>query len=448
MVVIKEEKEKEKPLFFFFHISFTTHMKKLYEPRRGFQSRHHNVYIIARNAVIAFLVRILIGIAKGIARKKWQSSVLTIIEREFFSLNPPKWAVVVAGLSTFRLLVNGMKLINSRTSCIPPKVIPFASGCLCSLPALVMNSSTRTELALYAFVRAMHTFFLRWIYPSLPQVLRRFQHYDVLLMCLSSSQISYAALYAQSTLPPTYISFLMRASMCDPRFVRGHASYMRQHMTPDLVSVSLEKNLPLLAERTKQAENQLCSFIHEGFSCNTWVLYFVWQNMLKMGIPLYGPLRVMTVLVFDRKRLLSNPFRTIWKSIRSVLTSSLFLALYSGCFVRSACYSLQHGGKGGKLSSLLSFFAGVSTLLEPKPRRMDLTLYCLTYSIRSFFLTQNRLGRLPYPKSSFLFFVYVVSMGYMFFEYDEEADLLNHRVREAFRRLLGERRKKELAISS
>lgn len=432
----------------FFAYCFSTVMDLIRKKYKKIQSRHHNAFIIARNAVVAFLVRILIGIAKGIARKRWQSSVLTILEREFFSLNPPKWAVVVAGLSTFRLLVNGMKMFNSKTCLIPPKVIPFASGCLCSLPALVMNSSTRTELALYAFVRALHTFFLRWIYPSLPYVFRRFKHYDVLLMCLSSSQISYAALYAQSTLPPTYISFLMRASMCDPRFVRGHASYMRQHVTPDLVAVSLEKNLPLLAERTKQAEDQLCSFIHEGFSCNTWVMYFVWQNMLKMGIPLYGPLRMMTVLVFDRHRLVSNPLRTLWKSIRSVLTSSLFLALYSGCFVRSACYSLQHGGKGGKLSSLLSFFAGVSTLLEPKSRRMDLTLYCLTYSIRSFFLTQNRLGRLPYPKSSFLFFVYVVSMGYMFFEYEEEPDLLNHRVREAFRKVLGERRRKEPITSN
>lgn len=415
--------------------------------KKSFRVRHHSAYIIARNAAVGFLVRILIGIAKRVARKGLQSSVLAILEREFFSLNPCKWAIVVSGISTFRLLNNILKEVSSTFCSTPPKIIPFVSGCICSLPALVMNSSTRTELALYAFVRAMHTFFLRFIYPSLPQVFRSFNHYDVLLMCLSSSQISYAALYAQSTLPPTYISFLMRASMCDPRFVRGHASYMRRHVTPDLVAVSLEKNLPLLVERSKLAENQLCRFTHEGYTCNTWVMHFVWQNILKMGIPLYGPLRVMTVLVFDRQRLLSNPLRTIWKSIRSVFTSSLFLALYSGCFVRSACYSLQHGGQGGKLSSLLSFFAGVSTLLEPKSRRMDLTLYCLTYSIRSFFLTQNRLGRLPYPKSSFLFFLYVVSMGYMFFEYEHEPDLLNHRVRDAFRRLLGERRRKETIVN-
>lgn len=408
---------------------------------RSARSLRHNAKMIIRNSVLALLIRVLVGIAKGLARKGLTKAFLKHIEREIFSLNPPKWAVVVAGLSSFRLLVELLETFSARVYHIPKKPIPFVSGCICALPALVMNRETQTELALYASVRALHTFILRFIFPFLPKFLQNFNHYDVLLMCLSSSQISYAALFAQSTLPAGYLSFVMRASMYDDRFIRGHASYMRRHISPDLVAVSLEKNWPLLAERTRETEAQLCNFVHEGFTCNTWALHFVWQNVLKMGIPLYAPLRIITVLVFDRKRLFANPARVISKSIRSVLTSSLFLGLYIACFIRSGCYSLQHGGEGGKLSSLLSFFAGTSTLLEPKGRRMDLALYCLTFSLRSFLLTQNRLGRLPYPKYWFLFLVYVVSMGYMFFEYEEEPDLLNRRVRDAFRKMLGEKRK-------
>eukprot|EP00796_Vickermania_ingenoplastis_P012552 gene12552-8601_t len=419
------------------HIDMSSVDQQAVAPHRRFRTIKHTVKIIARNALVAVVIRVLFGVAKALARKGLSKAFLKSVEREIFSLNPPKWACVVAGISSFRLTVELMEAFSSKVYHIPKKPIPFVCGCICALPALVMNNSTRTELALYAFVRALHTFELRFIFPHLPRPMRSFQHYDVLLMCLCSSQISYGALFAQSTLPPSYVSFLMRASLYDDRFVRGHASYMRSHITPDLVAVSLEKNWPLLAERTKESEAQLCKFVHEGYSCNTWALNFVWQNILKMGIPLYGPLRVMSVLVFDRKRLLSDPIRVLKRSVWSVGRSSLFLGLYIACFIRSSCYALQHGGRGGKLSSLLSFFAGFSTLLEPKGRRMDLALYCLTFSLRSFMLTQYRLGRLPYPRSWFLFLLYVVSMGYMFFEYEEEPDLLNHRVRDAFRKLLG-----------
>lgn len=413
-------------------------------PKKKFRSLRHNVRIIVRNAVVAFFFRILFGIIKGLMRKGVSRAFLTAVEREIFSLNPPKWAVVVAGFSSFRLISEVLETFSSRVTRLPKKLIPFASGCICSLPALVMNGETRTELALYALVRALHTFHLRFIFPLLPKFFKEFQHYDVLLMCMSSSQICYGTLYAQSTFPPGYLSFLMRASMHDDRFIRGCASFMRRHVTPELVEFSLEKKWPvLLRERTALSQNQLCNYAHEGFSCNTWALYFIWKSVLTMGIPLYAPLTVMKIIVFGRKKLLANPLLTVAKSIRSILTSSLFLGLYIACFTRSACYCLQHGSQGGKLAALLSFFAGMSTLLEPKSRRIDLSFYCLTFSLRSFILTQNRLGRLPYPKQWFLLLIYLVSMGYMFFEYEEEPDLLNSRVRDAFQKLLGERRKKD-----
>lgn len=407
---------------------------------KKYRSIRHYIVIILRNTAAAFIIRILVGVVKSLTRKGISRAFLVGVEREIFSLNPPKWAAIIGGLSSFRLCVKLLELFSSRVVSIHEKSIPFLSGCICSLPAMVMNRSTRTELALYALVRALHTFVLRFIFPFLPECVRNFSHYDVLLMCMSSSQISYGAYYAQSTLPANYLSFLMRASLYDDRFVRGYASYMRHHVSPDLVAISLENNWPLLAERTKETENQLCTYAHAGYSCNTWALYFIGQNILKLGIPLYAPLRLVSVLLFDRRNLIRRPLRSLMRSVQSVLTSSLFLALYVACFIRGGCYSLQHGGRGGKLSSLVSFFAGLTSLLEPKSRRMDLSLYCFTFSLRSFVLTQNRLGRLPYPKDWFLFLVYIFSMGYMFFEYNEEPDLLNPRVRDSFKFLLGERR--------
>lgn len=402
-------------------------------------SAGHTFRVVLRNSIYAALGRVLVGIVKLLVKKGFSKAFLRRLPGEVFSLNPLKWAAVFGGFSSFRFVMQTVTRVGQLVH-LPEKAAALISGCLCSAPVLVMNNETRTELCLYALVRALHTFALRFVLPLLPTWAQKFEHYDVALMCLSSVQISYGCLFFPSTLPASYQAFLVKAAMYDERCIRSNCSYMQGNgLIPDVVSICWERNLPLPTGSDSDVEKLLCFFAHKHYSCNGWAWRFILQNMLSMGLPLYGPLKVVATVAMHRKRLLANPKRVIVRGLRSVFLSSLFLALYTATIIRSCCFCVHHGIKGAAKVSAVCSLAGLATLLEPKGRRMDLALYCGMYALRSFVLTQNRLGRLPYPRNSLIVSVYLLSMSFLFYEYEEEPRLLNGRVRSAFRMLLGEK---------
>ncbi|EPY28289.1 hypothetical protein STCU_05190 [Strigomonas culicis] len=401
-------------------------------------SKRHTLRIALRNGLYAAIGRILIGILKQLAKKGLSRAFLQRVRGEVLSLDPIKWAFVFGGFSCYRLCVQLLTRLADALR-LPHKSVSFFSGCICSLPALVMNKTTRTELSLYMFVRAAHAFALRFVLPRLPLSLQRFDHYDTLLMCLSSVQICYGCMFAPFTMPPSYQNFLSQASTYDRRFFRAYIGYMRGHTAPEMVDLSVEKGWELFNGHSQESVNRLCEYTHKGYTCNGWILHFIPINMLRVGIPLYGPLKFFMLVTGGQKKLRQHPTTTLLRALKSVLTSALFLALYVSIFIRSACFSIHMGYRGGLRTSLLGSLAGLATLLEPKGRRMDLALYCAMYALRSFLLTQNRLGHLPYPRHWFVFSTYLASMGFMLYEYEEEPKLLNPRVRSAMKLLLGER---------
>lgn len=397
----------------------------------------HTLKVVIRNSIYAAIGRILIGIVKALVKRGISRAFLARIPSEFLSLDPLKWAAVFGGFSSFRFCVQTLLRLLKPFG-LSGKFASLLAGCICATPALVMNKETRTELCLYLFVRSAHTFSLRYLLPRMPRQLQDFRHYDVLLMCISSAQIAYGCLFNPNTLPKSYQGFLNRASTYQEKLIRGHSGFCRERLVPDLVDYCWTRKLPLIQDFGQKGADTLCRVTHGRYSCNTWALVFVFKNMLAMGIPLYGPLRLVSMLAFQRKRLFSNPASTIAHNVRSMLISALFLALYVAVILRSACFGVQHRGGGTKTVTALCSLAGLATLLEPKGRRMDLALYCSMYALRSFLLTQNLRGRLPYPRHWFVCSVYLLSVGFIFYEYEEEPRLLDRRVRTALRLLLGE----------
>ncbi|KPA78526.1 hypothetical protein ABB37_06132 [Leptomonas pyrrhocoris] len=414
-------------------------------------SFNHTLKVVLRNSLYAAIGRILVGIVKGLVKRGLTRAFLARVPSEFFSLDPLKWAAVFGGFSSFRFCFQTLQRILNPLG-VSEKFAALLSGCICATPAYVMNRETRTELCLYLFVRSAHTFCLRYVLPHMPKFMREFRHYDVLLMCMSSAQISYGCLFNPDTLPKSYQGFLVRASTYQEKLIRGHSGFARKRLVPDLVDYCWSRNLPIIKDFGQTGSDVLCKLTHGNHSCNTWALLFILRNMLVMGIPLYGPLRLVTMLGFQRKRLLSHPVSTIARNLRSMLVSAFFLATYVAVIIRSACLGVQRRGGGVKMVTALCSLAGLATLLEPKGRRMDLALYCSMYALRSFVLTQNLRGRLPYPRHWFVCSVYVLSVGFIFYEYEEEPKLLDRRVRSALRLLLGEQApvasKKETATSA
>ncbi|GET87762.1 hypothetical protein, conserved [Leishmania tarentolae] len=399
--------------------------------------------IVIRNSIYASIGRILVGIVKALVRHGLSKAFLTRVSSEFFSLDPLKWAAVFGGFSSFRFCLQILLRILTPFG-VSEKFVSLLAGCTIATPALVMNKETRTELCLYLFVRSAHTFSLRYFLPRMPRMFQEFHYYDVALMCLSSAQIAYGCLFNPNTLPKSYQGFLNRASTYPEKLIRGHSGFCREVLVPDLVDYCWSKKVPLIENFDQRGANILCKVAHGDYSCNTWAVMFILKNMLTMGIPLYGPLRFVSMLAFQRRRLMTSPISTIMHNVRSMLTSALFLALYTAVILRSACFGVQHRGGGTKMVTALCSIAGLATLLEPKGRRMDLALYCSMYALRSFLLTQNLHGRLPYPRHWFVCTVYMLSVGFLCYQYEEEPRLLDHRVRTALRLLLDEQSPAEL----
>ncbi|RNC48783.1 hypothetical protein TcCL_NonESM01256 [Trypanosoma cruzi] len=387
-----------------------------------------------QNALCAAVGRILIGILKRIGKVGLHSTVFKQIVKEFFSLDPLKWASIFAGLACFPLLKQ-IILKLGRCCRITEKVAAAVSGSVCAVPVLVMNKETRTDLCLYIFVRALNSFAVRHIIPLLPESLQQFQYYDILVMCLSASQILYSVVFAPFSLPPSYQQFLSKASMLDNRLVRGHAGLARYQLTPELVELCIERGVKI-PQSPREHFRIGCMLTHPGMTCNHFFISFIGRNMIQVGLPLYIPLKLGAILLYQRKELRRRPFKLIQKTFFSVLSSALFLALYSASTVRFACVFAQWNIRGGVFFAIFCSLAGIATLLEPKGKRMDLALYCLMHALRSFVMTQHRLGWIPYPKHILVCLLYMFSVGYLIFQFDQEPDKLNPRLRAIFSKLL------------
>ncbi|RNF05486.1 hypothetical protein TraAM80_04526 [Trypanosoma rangeli] len=383
-------------------------------------------FFALRNAFVAAGVRILIGIVKRIGKGELRWIVLKPVLKEIFSLDPLKWGFIFGSLVCFSLL----KEIIRKLGClcrVPEKVASALAASICSLPVLVLNKETRTDLCLYVLVRALHSFAVGHILPLLPRPLREFQYYDIVVMCLSASQILYGVVFAPFSLPSSYQRFLSKASMLDNRLVRGHAGLARYQLTPELVELCMERGIKV-PQSAREHFSIGCLLTHPGMTCNTFFLRFIGRNMIQVGLPLYTPLTLGKLILYQRKKLRNQPFELLQNSVRSVLSSALFLALYAASSVRFACFFAQGNIRGGFFFAIFCSMAGIATLLEPKGRRMDLSLYCFMYALRSFFMTQYRLGWIPYPRHKGICLLYVTSLGFLTYQFDQEPDKLNPRL--------------------
>ncbi|RNF05613.1 uncharacterized protein Tco025E_07808 [Trypanosoma conorhini] len=382
--------------------------------------------IALRNAFFAAGVRILIGVFRRIGKGGLRRDALKPILKEILSLDPPKWGFIFAGLACFPLLKQIIRKIG-RFCHMSEKAASALAGSICALPVLVMEKETRTDLCLYVLVRALHSFAVGHVLPLLPRSLQEFQYYDIVVMCLSASQILYSVVFAPSSLPPSYQKFLSKASMLDNRVVRGHAGLARYQLTPELVELCMERGIKI-PQSGREHFRIGCMLTHPGMTCNRFFLSFIRRNIIQVGLPLYTPLTIGKILLYQRKKLKEKPFKLLQNSIRSVLSSALFLALYSASSVRFACFFAQGNIRGGFFFAIFCSIAGVAALLEPKGRRMDLSLYCFMYALRSFVMTQYRLGWIPYPRHIGVFMLYVASVGFLAFQFDQEPEKLNHRL--------------------
>ena len=100
----------------------------------------------------------------------------------------------------------------------------------------------------------------------------------------------------------------------------------------------------------------------------------------------YLPLNIISTLIFNRKRLFSQPGPTILRVAKSVLRSACFLSLYCGNAWFFQCIFRRLGILYVWMVPIaMAGASGLTILLEEKTRRLELAMYCLSPTLQALY---------------------------------------------------------------
>ncbi|KAF8116400.1 hypothetical protein N665_0018s0010 [Sinapis alba] len=224
------------------------------------------------------------------------------------------------------------------------------------------------------------------------------EHGDLFLMCLSSSQILSAYILKQESLPSSYKSFLNKHGGKDLSILQG---------IKDLASAKPFTNLRAIEKYYKSVGVDIkldpsmkipCSMIHGGESCTKHGLTFFLQAY-KRALPVYVPVYLIPALIVHRQDLLKKQYSILGKGLLGTARSSLFLSTYCTSAWASTCLLFRTLDTCNiPLVAIATFPTGLALAIEKKSRRIEISLYCLARAIESFFTSMTEAGYIRPPK--------------------------------------------------
>ncbi|PRW57029.1 hypothetical protein C2E21_4128 [Chlorella sorokiniana] len=269
----------------------------------------------------------------------------------------------------------------------------MAAGTLAGPTMLLAGSEqAHTSLALYLAIRGI-TLLVRCgnlpdAHPLKRKLLAptRWEHGDVALMCLATSQLAYSWIVLPQTLPTSFVRFLNKHGG-KPLHVYDAVREMSERASAGLKP----GHLAALAGTNKAwfCGGISCQLVHPGQTCSQHALEFFPPAYLR-ALPVYFPVYVIPAILVHRKKLLSpSKAPTLWRKMAlGIARSSLFLSLYCTLAWRGACGGFNLAGRTtGAVLGASCWIAGLAVLVEKPSRRMELALYLLARAAESFALS-------------------------------------------------------------
>ncbi|KAI7842218.1 hypothetical protein COHA_004131 [Chlorella ohadii] len=244
----------------------------------------------------------------------------------------------------------------------------MAAGTLAGPTMLLAGSDqAHTSLALYLAIRGITL--LRKLL-----ALTRWEHGDVALMCLATSQLAYSWIVLPQTLPSSFVRFLNKHGG-KPLYVYDAVREMSERASAGLKPA----HLAALAGTNKAwfCGGISCQLVHPGQTCSQHALEFFPGAYLR-ALPVYFPVYVIPAILVHRKKLLSpSKAPTLWRKMAlGIARSALFLSLYCTLAWRGACGGFNLAGRTtGAVLGASCWIAGLAVLVEKRSRRMELALY-------------------------------------------------------------------------
>eukprot|EP00892_Ulva_mutabilis_P010435 jgi/Ulvmu1/7764/UM039_0072.1 len=230
----------------------------------------------------------------------------------------------------------------------------------------------------------------------------RWQHGDVLLMCIASWRIVFSYVMAPQALPASMVAFLDKmigAKWLVP-IVREFALRGSGHGDPG-APLELLRGTPLEG----RSGVTMCDVLHpHSMHSGACDVHFasVLPPVFWRAVGVYVPVYAASMLAVQRGALFKRPLDLLGRSAAGVARSALFLALYVALAHRGTCFINRLSARSGvsgisvPLVAAMSWLPGLAILVEKKSRRMELALFCTCRAVLT--MARHSLQRQTVPR--------------------------------------------------
>ncbi|KAF8936010.1 hypothetical protein EDD21DRAFT_375389 [Dissophora ornata] len=318
----------------------------------------------------------------------------------------------------------------------------FVAGSVAGLTLLLDNNkSRRTALTLYLFTRSLQFgssyAMKKWAeqrdakravnrqalrnnadYPGQTQKLVTKNGWDdvlakvlsasaaTILMSLTASVNLYSCVIEPDAMPKSYWNFIMQHSGLPQKFGPMFPSLVdtfrsQYHIlkelpggmeyigipagisSKDFVAENISPNIATLIPSHLHHDFQLCALLHPLTPCTGHALD-VLTGEFGRAVKMYGTLNFIVTLVFQNKKLVTNPKEVAYRYVKSTLRSCLFLTVYVLGAFYTPCLLRRLLKKETLFIYLFNgILSGLAVLIEAPGRQMELALYCLPRALET-----------------------------------------------------------------
>ena len=170
------------------------------------------------------------------------------------------------------------------------------------------------------------------------------------LMSATASVNLYSCVIEPDAMPKSYYNFIMQHSGLPQKFGamfpplvetfttqfeylktlppgNEHISIPKGVSSRDFIAQNISPNIATLVPSNLHHDYQLCALLHPLYPCSEHAVDTI-KGEFGRALKMYGTLNLIVTLVFQHKRLASDPKQSVYRYVKSTLRSVMFLTVY------------------------------------------------------------------------------------------------------------------------
>ncbi|KAI8990908.1 hypothetical protein BDF20DRAFT_841447 [Mycotypha africana] len=280
----------------------------------------------------------------------------------------------------------------------------------------------------------------------------------VIVMMLANTQIIYAFLFNQDTLPKSYLDFLLTHSGLKKDYhgmagrVADAVGTTVHQLVEEDASIFVPKGVSSRDCVSNYVSPNIGSFIHpksrhplilcgvqHPHQDNCWIhKTLLFKDEMFRALKLYVPLNVIMLAVFRQKQLFADPGLTLQKFTISCFRSALFLTMYVVSAMSTPCVLRRlTGTERPWMYAATGTVAGSMVFIEAAGRQLELGLYCLPRALETLWKTLLKNGKVKRIPNGDIF-LFMLSMGTLMTLYQNDKDTIHSHYLSVMTRFFGQ----------